>query len=384
MEIMQAFLGEVSWDDILTTCIRITVILLLAWIAMKLLRVFVGRLEKNLLQQSVVEGEPPSESQKRIETITRLLRQGLLLALWITAGLVILQELGVEVGPIMASAGVAGLAIGFGAQNLVRDVISGFFIILENQIRVGDVAVINSVGGLVERINFRTTVLRDTAGTVHIFPNGAITTIANMTNEWSAYVFNLRVAYHEDVDKVIEVIRSVGKQMLADAKFKRMMLAEPEIFGIDTMAESAIVIQGRLKTRPIQQWDVGREFLRRIKLAFEANEIDIPFPQQSIRFSTDGKVLPLQLFASNSEALRADAEGAHAESSTTPANERVMPVRDKPGTAPLPTKVDKPKIVPPPEPPQQVHTDNEFSEKEVCEVERKNANKIPPPGGKPA
>src|SRR5690606_9851402 len=171
----------------------ITMILLLAWIAMYILKRFVDRMERNLLLDSRVAGEPPSESQKRIETITRLVRQGFMLALWITASMVVLRELGVEIGPIIASAGILGLAVGFGAQNLVRDIISGFFIILENQIRVGDVAVINDTGGLVEQINFRTTVLRDLSGIVHIFPNGSITKLSNMTNEWSAYVFNIGV-----------------------------------------------------------------------------------------------------------------------------------------------------------------------------------------------
>ncbi|MES2606021.1 MAG: mechanosensitive ion channel family protein, partial [Pseudomonadota bacterium] len=281
------------------------------------------------------------------ETITRLIKQALLLALWITAGLVILQEIGVEVGPIVASAGIAGVALGFGAQNLVRDIIAGFFIILENQIRVGDVAIINNVGGLVERINFRTTVLRDNAGTVHIFPNGAITQLANMTNEWSAYVFNLRVSYKEDTDKVVEVIREVGRSMLAEEKFKRMMLEEPEIFGIDVLDESAIIIQGRLKTKPIRQWDVGREFLRRIKLAFEANDIAIPFPQQSVHFSTDDK-LPF----TPAERTGIDAEPAGSQSLTSTTGQAA-------------SKQASP----------QAKADNEFSEKEVQEVAKKTANK---------
>jgi small-conductance mechanosensitive channel len=357
MEIVDTFFNSVTWEDILGHCLRITMVLILAWIGMKVLRIFVGRLERNLIAQSAVEGEPPSESQKRIETITRLIRQGLLLALWITAGLVVLQEIGVEVGPIMASAGIAGVALGFGAQNLVRDVISGFFIILENQIRVGDVAVINGTGGLVERINFRTTVLRDNAGTVHVFPNGTINTLANMTNEWSAYVFNLRVAYHENVDKVVEVIRCVGQQMLADEKFKTKMLGEPEIFGIDAMSDSAIVIQGRLKTKPIRQWDVGREFLRRIKLAFEANEIEIPFPQQAVHFSSDQNALPLQLLTGDAALQR------H--------------LRDDDDEPERRATREVPRIVQPPEPPPQVQTDTEFSEAEAREVERKTAFKVP-------
>lgn len=400
MEIVESFFSGVTWEDLLGHALRITMVLVLAWIAMKVLRIFVGRLERNLIVQSAVEGEPPSESQKRIETITRLIRQGLLLALWITAGLVILQELGVEVGPIMASAGIAGVALGFGAQNLVRDVISGFFIILENQIRVGDVAVINGTGGLVEKINFRTTVLRDNAGTVHVFPNGTINTLANMTNEWSAYVFNLRVAYHENVDKVVEVIRSVGQQMLADDKFKSKMLGEPEIFGIDALSDSAIVIQGRLKTKPIRQWDVGREFLRRIKLAFEANAIEIPFPQQSVRFSTGQNALPLQLLAG--EAARRDENAADAglrdddAADASPATREARDaaaslVSDKPGLAadkrqapPPAGPQEVPKIVPPPEPPPQVQTDTEFSDAEAREVERKTAFKAPQQDGTPS
>jgi small conductance mechanosensitive channel len=223
-----------------------------------------------------VEGEPPSESQKRVDTLIRLIRQGLRLAIWITASMVILRELGVEIGPIIASAGIAGLAVGFGAQNLVRDIISGFFIILENQIRVGDVASINDTGGLVEKINFRTTVLRDESGVVHVFPNGTIVKLANMTKEWSAYVFNIRVAYREDTARVIGIMKDVGRMMFAEQKYADAMLAEPEIFGVDQLSETAVIIKGRIRTLPIRQWEVGREYLRRIKYAFDENDIDIP------------------------------------------------------------------------------------------------------------
>jgi small conductance mechanosensitive channel len=278
-----------------------------------------------------------------------------MVALWITAALVILQEVGVEVGPIMASAGIAGVALGFGAQNLVRDIIAGFFIILENQIRIGDVAVINDTGGLVEKINFRTTVLRDLSGVVHVFPNGTIDKLANMTNEWSAYVFNLRVSYKADTDKVVEVIREVGRAMLAEDKFKRMMLGEPEIFGIDGLGESAIVIQGRLKTRPIRQWDVGREFLRRIKLAFAANDIDIPFPQQAVHFSADEKFPPLRLVPRNVQEEPSPKATQDTHDAPT--------VTEAPGEAAAPAQ-----------------TDAAFSPDEVHEVERKNAGKLPPGG----
>ncbi|MCB0747460.1 MAG: mechanosensitive ion channel, partial [Ignavibacteriae bacterium] len=184
LESIKNIIAKYNWEAMLQTAIQIVIILIVAWVLTKLAQKFLKRLEKNLIHKSKKDGEPPSESEKRISTVVRLLRQGFFLAIWIIAFMVVLKE----VGPIIAGAGIIGLAVGFGAQNLVRDIISGFFIILENQIRVGDVAVINGTGGAVERINFRTIVLRDLSGTVHIFPNGTITTLSNMTNEWSAYV----------------------------------------------------------------------------------------------------------------------------------------------------------------------------------------------------
>jgi len=215
---------------------------------------------------------------------------------------VILKEFGVEIGPIIASAGIVGLAVGFGAQNLVRDIISGFFIILENQIRVGDVAIVNGTGGLVEKINFRTTVLRDLGGVVHIFPNGTIDTLSNLTNEWSANVFEIGVAYRENTDRVIEIMQQVGQTMLDDEKFGRLMLEAPEIFGVDKFADSAVVIKGRIKTKPIRQWEVGREFLRRVKFAFDENNIEIPFPHRSLYFGENSKAFEFNQFVKQRSA----------------------------------------------------------------------------------
>ncbi len=295
MDIVREFLLSFSWEAVIKNGLRVIVVLFIAWIVMKVLLKFIQRLERRLLRRSLEEGEPASESEKRIETITRLVKQGALLILWVTVLLVILKEFGVDIAPVIASAGIVGLAIGFGAQNLVRDIISGFFIILENQVRVGDVAIINNTGGLVEKINFRTVVLRDLGGVVHVFPNGTITTLSNMTNEWSAYVFDIGVAYKEDTDKVIAVLKEVGEQMLADGEFGRMMMEEPEIFGVDKFGDSAVVIKGRIKTRPIRQWAVGREFLRRVKYAFDEKDIEIPFPHRSVYFGEKSKPFELQL-----------------------------------------------------------------------------------------
>lgn len=307
MDVIQNYFASFTWDSIIKTGLRVTLILVAAWIATKMLQKFLRSFEKRLLDNSVEKGEPPSESQKRIETIIRLIRQAALLALWLTVGLVILKEFDVEIGPIIASAGIAGVAVGFGAQNLVRDIISGFFIILENQIRVGDVAIINGTGGLVEKINFRTTVLRDLSGTVHIFPNGTIVTLGNLTNEWSANVFEIGVAYKENTDRVIEIMQQVGQTMLNDEKFGRLMLEPPEIFGVDKFADSAVVIKGRIKTKPIRQWDVGREFLRRVKFAFDENNIEIPFPHRSIYFGENSKAFEFNQFVKQRSAEERDS-----------------------------------------------------------------------------
>ena len=169
--------------------------------------------------------------------------------------------------------------------------------ILENQVRVGDVAVVNGSGGLVEKVNFRTIVLRDLSGTVHVFPNGTINTMANLTSEWSAYVFDIGVAYKEDVDKVMEHMRQVGKEMRADKKFGPLMVDDVEIFGVGDFADSAVNIKGRLKTKPIKQWDVGREYRRRLKYRFDAEGIEIPFPHRSIYFGETSKPFAAQLLS---------------------------------------------------------------------------------------
>lgn len=287
MDLVQEYFSSVAWQDIIFAALRILLILTLGWLASVITRTALRRFEHQLIEQGRQQGDIASEATKRAETLVRLLRQGVSIMVWLVAILVVLNELGISVGPILASAGVAGLAIGFGAQNLVRDVISGFFLILENQIRIGDVAVVNGTGGLVEGINFRTLVLRDLSGIVHVFPNGSVTTLANLTKEWSAYVFDIGVAYKENTDRVMEVMRGVADELQQDPQFGPLILDKVEIFGVDQLADSAVIIKGRIKTRPIKQWDVGREFLRRIKLAFDQQGIEIPFPHRSLYFGSD-------------------------------------------------------------------------------------------------
>lgn len=286
METVGGPLSQFDWQGLMFSGLRVLLILAVGWIAVSAAKIALRRMERILVERGAAEGEVPTESAKRAHTLAKLVRQAVLIVVWLIIGLIVLRELGIEIGPILASAGIAGLAVGFGAQNLVRDVISGFFMIMENQVRVGDVAVVNGTGGLVEKINFRTIVLRDLSGVVHVFPNGTISTMANMTREWSAYVFEIGVAYKEDTDNVIEIMKRVGEEMRQDDYFGPLMVEHVEVFGVDGFGDSAVIIKGRLKTLPIKQWEVGREFRRRIKKAFDEQGVEIPFPHRSIYFGS--------------------------------------------------------------------------------------------------
>jgi moderate conductance mechanosensitive channel len=282
MNLLIKFIEKTNWENFVFSALRLLLTLILLGIALTVMKVLLRRLEQRLIALAETRGELPTEARKRAETLVRLLRQGVIIFVWVVGALVALREVGLEIGPILASVGVAGLAIGFGAQNLVKDVISGFFLILENQVRVGDVAVVNGTGGLVEQVNFRTIVLRDLEGTVHVFPNGNINTLSNLTQIWSAFVFDIGIAYKEDVDKVIPIMRRVGAEMRADPYFGPLIIEDIEIFGVDQFADSAVVIKGRIKTRPIKQWEVGREYRRRLKRAFDDAGVEIPFPHRTL------------------------------------------------------------------------------------------------------
>jgi small-conductance mechanosensitive channel len=198
--------------------------------------------------------------------------------LWFVVVLIAFSQIGVNIGPIVAGAGVVGLAVGFGAQHLVRDLVSGFFILLENQIRVGDIAVINGRTGSVEGITFRTVVLRDPAGMVHVFPNGTINTLANATLDWSADVLDITLPYWVDTDRVMEIMRGVGAEMKEEEEFGSVMLEPIEIFGVDNFTEALVTIKCRFKTLPGRQNLVGREFRRRLKNALPGHGIVIALP----------------------------------------------------------------------------------------------------------
>lgn len=270
---------------------RILLMLLAGYVAVRLLRIALRRLEDVLVRAGERSELVAGATRKRVTTLTGLLLTLSIVVVWVVVGVICLDQLGLDVTPIVAGAGIIGLAVGFGAQNLVRDVISGFLLVLENQVRVGDVAVVNGTGGLVEAITFRTMVLRDLAGVVHVVPNGAITTLANMTKGWSGYVIDVGVAYKEDTDHVIDIMKEVAEDLRQDTRFAALILEPIEIFGVDDFKESEVTIKARLKTVPIQQWTVGREYRRRLKKAFDEHGIEIPFPHRSLYMgSTNGPI----------------------------------------------------------------------------------------------
>ncbi len=262
--------------DLALAAVRIVLIVAAAYALCRIARVALNRLESLLVRASESKEKEPGAAAKRIKTLINVLWTISAGLIWFIAALVSLGQIGIDLGPILAGAGIVGLAVGFGAQHLVRDLVSGFFLILENQIRVGDAAVINGTGGLVESISFRTVVLRDQAGVVHVFPNGSIKTLSNMSKDWSAYVLDVPVAYNEDTDRVIEIMRRVGDALRAEPQYGAVMLEPMEIFGVDAFTQSAVTIKARIKTQPQQQDPVGREYRRRLKKAFDEAGIEIP------------------------------------------------------------------------------------------------------------
>jgi small-conductance mechanosensitive channel len=277
------------------------IILTIAFIILiKMIKFSIGRLKKILLKRA--ENDPSvdtGEAGKRINTLADIVIGAANIVLYTVFFIMLLSKFAINIGPLLASAGILGLAIGFGAQELVRDYISGFFMLLEDQVRVGDVAIVNGTGGLVEKIELRTIILRDFNGTVHITQNGKINTISNMTKEWSAMVFDVGVAYKEDVDQVIQIMKEVGDDLKNDPELGSNILEPIEVFGLDKFADSALVIKARLKTKPIMQWTTGREYRRRLKIAFDKQNIEIPFPHTTVYWGEE--INPLKLSVDKAE-----------------------------------------------------------------------------------
>jgi len=270
------------WSAVTQTVLRITMILLLAWfvatILRRAIRVLRGRIESRIDDR---------EARKRAETLSRVFRYIVTVAISLVAGMTILSELGVSLAPILGAAGIVGIAVGFGAQSLVKDFFSGFFILFEDQIRTGDVIRIGNHSGLVEEITLRHTRLRDFEGNVHYVPNSMIDSVVNMSRGFAQAVMDIGVAYRENTDEVFAVMRETARQLRADESFRSRILDDLEIAGVDRWDNSAVVIRCRFKVVALEQWAVRREYLRRLKMAFDAAGIEIPFPHLTVYAGRD-------------------------------------------------------------------------------------------------
>lgn len=265
----------VEW--LISSGIRVVIIGIAMLVLLSILNRVIARLRR------VYEGTLPAPAQvKRADTLTHVMRDVARVFILVVGSMMILSEIGIDLKPLLAAAGLSGLAIGFGAQSLVKDMISGFFILLENSVRVGDVVEVAGVSGVVEEVKLRTITLRDLSGNVHVVPNGIVDKVKNMTKLYSYYLFDVGVAYKENVDEVMAVLSDIAAELRTDPRFADDILDPLDMLGVDQFADSAVVIKCRIKTKPVQQWRVGREMNRRIKNTFDAKGIEIPFPHRTI------------------------------------------------------------------------------------------------------
>lgn len=266
-------LGLRGYAGFVMSLMHVILIVVLASVLMALTNRLIRILRKYMSSRA-----DSQEDIKRVETLGRVIRYIASVLISVVAGMLVLSVFGISIAPILATAGVVGLAVGFGAQSLIKDYFNGFFLLLENQIRQDDVITVAEKSGLVEEVTLRYVRLRDYEGNVHFIPNGAITTVTNMSRKFSQSVVRVGIAYQEDIDTAINIMREVGEQMRADPVFKDKILDNMEIAGVDNLADSAVVLLCRFKVKTLEQWGVRREFLRRIKYAFDKQGIEIPYP----------------------------------------------------------------------------------------------------------
>lgn len=260
---------------------RILVILVGAWVL-----IAVAQRAIRLLRMRIASRLDDRESVKRAETLGRVFRYLAAVVISVLAGMLVLSELGVSVAPILGAAGVVGLAVGFGAQSLVKDYFTGFFLLLENQIRQGDVVKLGEHAGLVEEVTLRYVQLRDYDGHVHYVPNGMITSVINMARGHAQAVVDVGVGYRADLDQVMAVMHEVAAELRGDPAHADRILGDLEMAGVERWADSAVVLRARFRVAPLEQWTVRREYLRRLKRAFDAAGIEIPFPQLSLHVAS--------------------------------------------------------------------------------------------------
>ena len=290
MNTLTAALG--AWRGMAVTVLHVVLILGLTWLALRLSRKALARLHEHM-QSDLDDGE----RIKRLDTLERVFRYVATVIITLVGAMLVLSTLGISIAPILATAGVLGIAIGFGAQSLVKDYFNGFFLLLENQVRQGDVVQVSDKSGLVEEMTLRYIRLRDYEGSVHYVPNGTITSVTNRSRGYAYAVIDVGVAYREDIDAVYAVMREVAGDLCADPEFADKIEDDIEIAGVDNWADSAVVIRCRFKVRPLEQWGVRRAYLYRLKKAFDDAGIEIPYPHLTVYAGQDkqGQAAPLPL-----------------------------------------------------------------------------------------
>ena len=272
--------SEIIFPWLLDHGIKIVAIALIAWI----LGIILSKIISKAVRVTVVPDKnmPPESEKKREDTLIRIFNGALKIVIIVLALMMILQEAGVEIGPLLAGAGILGLAFGFGGQYLVRDIITGLFIILENQYRIGDVVNIDGTGGAVEDINLRVTILRDLNGTNHHIPHGDIKRVANLSKKWARINLDMGIAYNTNLEHAIKVINQVGNDLAEDPTYKEFILKPPQFLRVNDFADSAIVVKILGETKPLKQWELTGELRKRLKIAFDKEGIEIPFPQRVV------------------------------------------------------------------------------------------------------
>ena len=284
------FLGfEIDPQTIITTVSPVIGRLLLILIISFVVQRIASKAITQTLKLATVrdKGEDKEEFQQRVDTLAGVFAATVGIGIWGLTGFIVLSELGINIAPLLTGAGIAGLAVGFGAQNFVRDIIAGVFIILENQYSTGDVVRIAGTSGLVEKVTLHNTILRDLDGVVHHIPNGEITVASNYTQEYSKVNLNIEVAYETNLDKAIEVINKVGQELEKNKKFGEMIKEAPSVLRVDKLGESGIEIKIVGVTKPMKQWDVTGELRKRLKEAFDKEGIEIPYPHRTIVHSKE-------------------------------------------------------------------------------------------------
>lgn len=278
-----------SLEDFLSDHLfNLLIILFVVYLVRRFANIVIKKLVRRALKPDHFRSE--LDEKQREDTLISTISAGMRVVVWVLGGLLLLSELGIDIAPLLAGAGIAGVALGFGAQSMVKDFLSGMFILIENQYRVGDVIRINrDVPGKVERITLRSTVLRDLDGMVHHIPNGVIEIATNMTMEFANVNLDIGVGYDSDIDKVEEIVNKVGQEIVKDEEWGPLVKEPPKFFRIDEFGDSAIIVKIIGKTEPMKQWRVTGELRRRLKKAFDKEGIEIPFPQRVIHEAKNTK-----------------------------------------------------------------------------------------------